>query len=152
MDCKTIIKCKRKFRLEGLVLLFIIIILFQYDFCNGMGTRGNDMDDKETVTIKSRDNGNEIKVKCGDVIQIELEGMGSAGYQWHINNLDTEYLELLSEQTKDKSEGKIGAPVLVIWQFKTIKKGHAEIRLDHYRKWEGIEKATEKFFIKINID
>jgi predicted secreted protein len=155
MDSKALLKCKIKFRLNRwlfLPVLFASIILLQYNLSNGMGAGGSDMDDNKTVTVKSKDNGTEIKVKCGDTVNIELEGMGSAGYSWFVDNLDTEHLELLSEKTKRTSEDKIGAPVLSIWQFKTLKKGHAEIKLDHYRKWEGIEKATEHFLIKLEID
>ena len=110
------------------------------------------LDDKTTIIIKKQDNGKEISIKCGDVIQIELAAMGAAGYDWHIDNLDMEHLELISEETRAVSEGKIGAPVIAIRRFKAKEKGPTEIKMDHYRVWEGKEKETENFSIKLTIE
>jgi predicted secreted protein len=89
---------------------------------------------------------------CGDLIEIKLEQMGGAGYQWYVDNLDKKHLELLSEEAKSAAEGRIGAPVLGIWRFKATKKGSTEIRMNHYRVWEGKEKAIEHFLIKLVVE
>lgn len=133
-----------------IVFIFCIIAIFQSDLCSGMDNK--DTNKERTNIVKKQDNGKELKIKCGDIIQIELEGMGSAGYWWYVDNLNSEYLEFLSEETRAISEGKIGAPILGIWRFKAHKKGYAEIKMDYYRKWEGIEKAVEHFLIRLNID
>jgi predicted secreted protein len=153
MSCVFFIRQKRVILIQKMLLfIFCIAIIFsKNDFCNGISMTYKDMDNKETVIVKKNDNGKKIKVKCGDVIQIELEGMGSAGYQWYIDNLNSEYLELLTEETKAISEGKIGAPVLRIWRFKAHKNGYTEIKMDYYRTWEGKEKTTEHFLIRLNI-
>ena len=102
--------------------------------------------------VTKEQSGGEIKVKPGDIIQIELLTLGSAGYNWYIDHIDGEYLELISEKSRQVSEGgRIGAPVVMMWQFKVKKQGTAEIKMDCYRKWEGIEKSVDHFFLKINI-
>ncbi len=88
----------------------------------------------------------------GDVIRIELKELGSAGYGWYINNLDNEHLELLSKETKIISEGKVGAPVIGVWLFKAKKRGDSGVKMDYYRLWEGKDKATEHFSIKLAIE
>jgi len=134
-------------------LIFIVclfITIYPDGFCNGMNSckEGND---KTLMTIKKQDNGKEITVKTGDIIRVELEEMGTAGYSWFVDNLNTEHLEMLSKGTKPMSEEKVGAPVLGIWMFRAKKEGFAEINMDHYRVWEGKEKATEHFSIKLLI-
>jgi len=106
----------------------------------------------EIIIVNKQDNGKEIKPKVGNVIQVELEGLAGAGYKWYLESLNAEYLELISEETKAVSDKeKIGAPVLGIWRFKTLKKGFTEIKMDHYRVWEGKDSATEHFGIKLTI-
>src|SRR4030042_638898 len=134
-----------------IVFIFCTItIIFQNDLCNGMDNK--DANNEKTIIIKKQDSGKELKIKCGDVVQIELKGLGSAGYWWYVDKLNLKYLEFLSEETRAISEGKIGAPVLGIWRFKAHGKGYVEIKMDYYRKWEGIEKAVEHFLIKLSID
>jgi Predicted secreted protein len=115
-----------------------------------MGTI-KDMPHEKVMTITKEHNGQEIGMKTGDVLQIELEELGSAGYSWQIDKLNTEYLELVSKGTKVISEGIIGAPVIAVWLFKAKKMGNTEIIMDHYRLWEGKEKATEFFSIRLSI-
>jgi predicted secreted protein len=102
--------------------------------------------------ITKKQSGSEIQVKPGDIIQVELNALGSAGYNWYMDQINGECLEFISEKTKQVSEErKIGAPVVMIWQFKAQKQGSNAIKMDYYRKWEGIEKAADHFSLKINI-
>lgn len=102
--------------------------------------------------VTKKQSGSEIKVKPGDIIQVELLALGSAGYNWYIDQIDGEYLELISENTKRVSEGrKVGTPAVIMWQFKAKKQGSTEIKMDHYRKWKGVEKSVDHFFLKINV-
>jgi len=131
-------------------IVCILMILYPTNFCNAMNS-GEEIDGKTSITIKKQDNGKEITVKPGDIFCVELEEMGAAGYSWFADNLNTEYLEILSKKTKLISECKLGGPVLGVWMFRAKKKGSAEINLDYYRVWEGKEKATEHFSIKLLI-
>ncbi len=101
--------------------------------------------------VYKQDSGKVLHVRSGDLIRIELDALGGAGYSWHIDNLDTEYLELVSEEVHDLSGEKVGGPVPKMWLFVTKKKGTATIRMDHYRIWEGKEKTTEHFSITLDI-
>ncbi|MCX5835251.1 MAG: protease inhibitor I42 family protein [Deltaproteobacteria bacterium] len=104
------------------------------------------------TTITREDSGKEFRVSVGDIIEVELSGLGSAGYGWYPEQLDRTLLELLSEETqKATGEGRIGAPVKGLWRFKAVREGQAEIRMLHYRIWEGKEKATDHFYIKVQI-
>jgi len=133
------------------LLLCIFILLFQYTLCT-MVSAFDKFAAEEKVIIRKEQSGQAITVKAGDLIQIELPGLGSAGYSWYIGNLDSQYLEFISEETRKVSEeGKIGAPVMHVWCFKAKKLGQTEIKMDYYRKWEGVKKSTDHFLIRINI-
>jgi predicted secreted protein len=133
------------------LLLASFVILFQSTLCDTMQALDK-FAGEEMVIVQKEQSGQAITVKAGDIIQIELAEVGSAGYRWYIDNLDARYLELVSEETKKVSEkGKIGAPVMRVWRFKAKKVGQTEIKMDYYRKWEGVDKSTNNFFIKINI-
>lgn len=107
---------------------------------------------EQMIIISKEQQNKKIEVNTGDVVQIQLPETGSAGYSWHIEELDSKYLKLICEETKDVSgEGKIGAPVRHIWRFRAEKEGLTEIKMDYYRSWEGIEKATDHFVIRIKI-
>ena len=130
------------------LFLFCIAILFPYKgFCNDKA-----MASHAVIVIHKQDNGKDISAQVGDVIQIELESLGSAGYQWFLNSVDTNYVELISEETKATDEkGKIGAPVISVWRFKLLKKGQTDIKMYYYRSWEGKDKAVNNFHITITI-
>ena len=107
--------------------------------------------DGKTVLLSKQDSGKQIDVKVGEVVQVELEAMGTAGYQWFVESLDQEILRLVSEETKVLHPGRLGAPVLMIWKFEMIKEGTTEIKMNHYRSWEGKEQSTDHFEVRIKI-
>lgn len=106
------------------------------------------------IIISKEDINKEITVGVGDVIQIELEAAGATGYWWYIDNLDKEYLNLASEETKQQNADSnlAGAPVMGIWVFKALKAGETEIKMDYYRNWEEKESASDHFLIKLKIE
>ena len=108
--------------------------------------------DGKTVVLSKQDSGKRIDVKIGEVVQVELEAMGTAGYQWFVESLDQEILRLVSEETKVLHPGRLGAPVLMIWKFEMIKEGTTEIKMNHYRSWEGKEHSTDHFEVRIKIN
>lgn len=65
--------------------------------------------------------------------------------------MNTDYLKLESEGTKEMSREKIGAPITAYWKIRTLKEGEAQISMKCYRPWEGPEKASEQFTIKVTI-
>jgi predicted secreted protein len=105
-----------------------------------------------THCIYKQDSGKVLRVLSGDLIRIELDALGGAGYSWHIDDLNREYLELVSEEVSEVAGEKVGGPVPNIWIFMTKKKGTATIQMDHYRIWEGKEKTTAHFSITISIE
>jgi len=106
---------------------------------------------KRHVITKDR-MGQQITVTQGDLIQIELPGMGGTGYLWHFRQFDRHYLQLLSEETRSlPAEGRLGGPVLHIWRLSAARPGRTEVSLDYYRPWEGVARAADHFSFTLNI-
>jgi predicted secreted protein len=104
------------------------------------------------VILRKQDNGKEVKLKAGQSFQIQLEAAGGTGYWWHVQTPDARHVELLGEKNRDQSEGRLGGPVLGIWTFQAKEAGTTEIKMACYRTWEGLEKAIEKFRVKITVE
>jgi predicted secreted protein len=119
-------------------------------FLSGLSEVGA-MGKEPEVILQKQDNGKEINLKAGQVVQVQLAGVGGTGYWWYVQDLDARHLELLLEKTKAESDGRVGGPVLGLWTFQAKEPGTTEIKMDYYRKWEGVEKAIKKFRVKITI-
>jgi predicted secreted protein len=104
------------------------------------------------VILRKQDNGKEVKLKAGQSFQIQMEAAGGTGYWWYVQSPEARHLELLGEKTLAQSEGRVGGTVLGIWTFQAKGVGTAEIKMAYYRTWEGIEKAIEKFRVKITVE
>ena len=121
------------------------------NFCGEVAFADERIGYGKTVVLGKQDSGKQIDVKVGEVVEVELEAMGTAGYQWFVESLEQEMLKLVSEETKVLHPGRLGAPVLMIWKFEVIKEGFTEIGMDHYRSWEGKEQSTVHFSVTLNI-
>lgn len=111
------------------------------------------MTDSDLKIFKKQDNGKEITISVGEIIQIELERYGSTGYEWYLDSSYEQYFKLIREDTEEISHNKyvVGAPVKRKWQLKAVKKGEAEISIYLYRDWEGKDKAIDLFRIRLKI-
>jgi len=103
-----------------------------------------------TTTLQEKDNGKEIQVKVGTIIELSLEELGSAGYTWEFDQLDEKHFELVKTETRPRSN-LLGAPVLKTWRLKTKNPGDSQLALDYFRSWEGRDKAVKHFLVKVNI-
>ncbi len=130
----------------GMILMISLMIPF-------LGhSEGRAMEEEPAVILQKQDNGKEVRIKGGEAFQIQLEGMGGTGYWWYLQDPDIRHVELLSEKTKARGEGRAGGPVLGIWTFRAKEPGTTEIKMDYYRNWEGVERAAERFRLKITVE
>ena len=134
------------FGLSGLIILIALgaIFFFPKKIEHGM------KNPPSTTIITKQDDGKEIQITAGGTFEIQLEELGSAGYTWQVDEINSDYIQLVSSDTKPTSD-LIGAPVLGTWKFKALKNGQTEIKMDYFRPWEGKESAVDHFSIKILI-
>ncbi|HSR10929.1 MAG TPA: protease inhibitor I42 family protein [Thermodesulfobacteriota bacterium] len=129
----------------------LLFTAFSFAAIPGFGEAGETMSNAAVVLTKE-DNGKEIAVKSGDMIEVQLEAMGGAGYWWYPQDLDAGHLELVSEKTRAASEGRVGGPVLGMWGFRARQPGVTAIHMAYYRTWEGSASAASRFSVRVKIE
>ena len=126
---------------------FVLLLAFTFILFNSQ------LIAEETVIVNKDFNGREIKVRAGGMIRVDLEEIGSTGYSWIIQDLDNELFEVVSVRTENPPPASdvTGKPVMKTWTIRAKKEGKGEIKILQYRPWEGKEKATGSFFLKVRI-
>jgi predicted secreted protein len=129
----------------GLVRVVLTVFVL---FCGISLGRG-----EETMVVDKTFNGREVKVRSGNMIRVELEQAGAAGYTWEIQDPNTKHFEVMSVKTPEPPEKSdlVGAPVKKTWLIRAKEKGKSELRFIHFRPWEGKEKAADSFALKVRI-
>jgi len=131
---------------RGMIWAFSFFI-----FLSGVSKVGA-MEKEPALILQKQDNGKEISLKPGQTVQVQLAGVGGTGYWWYVQGPEARHLQLVSEKTRAEPGGRVGGPVLGLWTFQAKERGSTEIKMDYYRKWEGLEKAIEKFRVKVTIE
>jgi inhibitor of cysteine peptidase len=93
--------------------------------------------------------GSTLQTAVGKMFQIAVESNPSTGYSWSAS-FDKASLELVKTTFKEGSSGLVGAPGVQVFEFKGLKKGSFEVKLDYLRPWEGqsIKQATYTVMVK----
>ncbi|MDP1761139.1 MAG: protease inhibitor I42 family protein [Deltaproteobacteria bacterium] len=105
-----------------------------------------------TITVTKEQGGREIALKVGNILRIELPGIGGTGYSWLVEAAGAPYLKLMDHTTRQLKEGRLGGPVMHVWRFRAAQPGATEIKIAYYRPWEGVEKAVDHFGLKLHIE
>lgn len=145
-DCKVVFYFEEVRSMGTLKILCLATLIFISNVIPAIGG-GND-----GVLVTKSDNGKEITLPEGKTIEIRMEQPAATGYSWEIVGLDETHLQLLSSDSKPLKKGPLaGGPVQKTWRLKAIRKGQVELKMYNYRSWEGLDKAVEKFNLKITI-
>lgn len=107
--------------------------------------------DPTTLTVGKAQDGRDLDLKVGSILEIELPGRGGTGYSWSAEAAGAPYLKLMSQTTRQVVEGRLGGPVIEVWRFRAEKPGATEIRMVYFRPWEGVGQAKDHFHLKIRI-
>jgi len=127
---------------KGMILIWVLICMI----CLPPAQANNKM------RISWNDNGREITLKRGDLVEILLESRGASGYLWSFTGLDPEYIEIVREETaSDFEETVTGGPVTHIWTLRTRKSGLTEIQMSYTRPWEERKAAADVFAVRLRI-
>jgi predicted secreted protein len=137
----------------GWVASILFLILSGSSLCIEAGPAASEKGIIPPIVITKEQNGSRIKTAPGSIIEIRLPFLGSAGYGWYLEDLDKTRLELVRETTQPMDgAGRIGGPVLGIWDIRTLKSGPAIIKMHYYRLWEGADTAKEHFTIEVEVE
>jgi len=104
------------------------------------------------TVVRLRDNGKEIRVKAGAIIELALKEQAGTGYIWEFHHLDPRHFQVLSTATRRLAEpNRVGGPLLRVWRLKTLAPGVTRLSLDYLRPWEGRGGAGKHFEVTVRI-
>lgn len=112
---------------------------------------GGGQNSKVTI-VGSEDNGGQISIPEGAILEVKLQQPGATGYSWEVVNLDQSRLQLIDSSSNPVKSGPVlGGPLLKKWHFRAVGKGRTELRLSLYRPWEGVDKAADNYVLMVQI-
>jgi inhibitor of cysteine peptidase len=103
------------------------------------------------LTLAQADNGKSFAVRPGDAIAIRLPENPTTGYQWAIDQTNSEIIELLESVFSPGSETAIGSGGVRIVRFRAKTPGTVQIRLKKWRSWQGDSSIVERFEVTIQV-
>jgi predicted secreted protein len=105
------------------------------------------------MILNKDDNGRDISISIGSILEIELSTPAGTGYEWSVSKLEQEYLELMREEkiVAQMEDNKVGQPVVKKWYLRARRAGGTEVIMGLYRSWEGKSRPSDLFRIHIDI-
>ena len=87
------------------------------------------MPEGSTIVVTPAIKGNSANLKVGDILEIQIPTIPTEGYEWQVEDLDTNILALQGnpEYVKDTSENSAGGTTIL--RFKTVGAGKTNISL-----------------------
>jgi predicted secreted protein len=132
-------------------VFFLVFFLFA-TMSEGMGMKPADTERAPAALLTKADNGKQVHLRTGDMIEIELSGPGATGYSWYLDELPAGITVISQITQADREKGRVGGPVSYIWRLRADKPGTSEVRVLYYRTWEGKEKTIDRFFVTLLVE
>lgn len=92
-----------------------------------------------------------INMKLGEVVKIEASSNPSTGYNWNTTFPSGCSVKLEKEDSRNiYNDGRMGAPIVAIYEMKAEQIGECVVEFDYSRSWEGQSKNPKrlKFVVK----
>lgn len=98
------------------------------------------------MTLTKEDSGRTVKLAPGGVVTIRLPENPTTGYRWAIASDGG--LEAVSDDFETGGPG-LGSGGERIFKFRVPKAGSHQLRLKHWRSFEGDSSITERFHVTV---
>ena len=146
----------------GLIILSVLTI-------GGLACGGSDNESTEVPNQASVEVSNEefqaasasngglvskaIEVASGDSIVVTLWSNQTTGYSWSeaATIIATNLLQQTNHEYVAPETGLVGAPGKEVWTLKTLKTGTCEVSMTYSQPWEGGQKNTYIFSLKVTV-
>ncbi len=104
------------------------------------------------LTITQADRGKTFTVRRGDAIAIELAENPTTGYEWAIDKIDSQAIELEDSEFSLPENAGLGGGGVRIFTFRTKATGIARLQLKEWRSWEGDRSIIQRFNVTFQIE
>ncbi len=104
------------------------------------------------LDITKADKGKQFSVQAGDSIVLHLEENPTTGYQWEVDGMDNEMMDLEGSSFALGGGAGIGGGGIRVFRYQPKKSGATRISLKLWRSWEGEPSVVERFEVLFKID
>ena len=104
------------------------------------------------INISKSDNGRVLTLKIGQTLRLSLAENPTTGYRWSkMTGLDTQVLQLKSDDFQLPSSAAIGGGGVRVFTFQAQKVGQVKLQLKNMREWESEQSAIEQFEVTVQV-
>lgn len=140
---------------RGLALALLAVLVLTAG-CASSGSAAPDADadrgSEDTVALDARDNGSQVELAPGQVLEVTLESNPTTGYSWEVSEVDGAVLaqEGESEFREAPKEGEemVGAGGTETFRFSSTA-GKTTLTLVYRRSWEEGVDPLETFSVRV---
>jgi predicted secreted protein len=114
--------------------------------------------------VTSADDGQLVQLRRGEALRLVLSDTAGTGYGWQIEHNDARLLAPAGQSThqlraramapgaEQQSLGLVvGGPLEVSFLFRAVGVGSGELRLRHWRPWEGPRSIDRRFKLSVRV-
>ena len=103
------------------------------------------------LTITQVDRGKTFTVRSGDAIAITLAENPTTGYEWAIDKIDSNLIELQNSEFSLPENTGLGGGGERIFTLKTKATGVTRLQLKEWRPWSGDRSVVQRFEVTFQI-
>jgi inhibitor of cysteine peptidase len=103
------------------------------------------------VTLSTIDNGKIVSLKKGQMLVIRLDENPTTGYRWSTPTLNTQVLELKSDQFNQLGHGAIGGGGQRVFIFQANNVGQTKLQIQKRREWASEQSVIDQFEATIEV-
>jgi predicted secreted protein len=118
------------------------------------------------VVVTAADDGRLLNLRQGEKLRVVLADTAGTGYSWEIEHYDPKLLAPEGQRSEQEPQPTpqpaaapngqlvprvVGGPMRVSFQFRVVGKGKGELRLRHWRTWEGPGSIDRRFKLALQV-
>lgn len=113
------------------------------------------------LVVTAADDGRVVNLRRGEQLQVVLSDIAGTGYTWEIEQNNPKLLAPEGQQVRQDpgpppppgqmQVGVVGGPMQVRFLFRAVGQGSGELRLRHWRPWEGPGSVDRRFKLAVRI-
>ncbi|HEX5393785.1 MAG TPA: protease inhibitor I42 family protein [Rhodocyclaceae bacterium] len=100
--------------------------------------------------LSEQDDGHVVIVRVGEEVRVALPENASTGFRWAIDHVDGDVIEVVAQDAVYPSAA-VGSGGLAVFIFRGRKPGAGELRLKHWRHWEGDASVIRRFRLEFQV-
>jgi inhibitor of cysteine peptidase len=103
------------------------------------------------MTLSQVDNGKIVALKRGQILMLHLDENPTTGYRWSKPTLDTQVLQLKSDNFNLPSNAGMGGGGQHVFTFQANNPGKVKLQLKNLREWTGDQSTIEQFEVTVQV-